>query len=132
MSEKKSIKEKKRWGFGRSKNREINSFFPLSREPSSIEKILCDAEREQCHKIHQAPQRGQCHKIQEAPQKEQRHKIQVEPQGKVQPLKKTTPPPAHLSAPMRAPAPKPTITTNDVQTSAIKIQAAYRRHLVNP
>ncbi|XP_008790579.1 protein IQ-DOMAIN 14-like [Phoenix dactylifera] len=101
VSEKKNIKEKKRWGFGRSKHREVNSFFPLSREPSSIEKILCDAEREQRHKIQQAPQE------------------------KVQPLKKTTPAPAHL----HAPAPKPSITPNYVQMSAIKIQAAYRRHL---
>ncbi|XP_010927902.2 protein IQ-DOMAIN 13 [Elaeis guineensis] len=128
-SEKKNIKEKKRWGFGRSKHREVNSFFPLSREPSSIEKILCDAEREQCHKIQQAPQREQFHKIQQAPQKEQYHKIQQAPQEKVQPLKKTTPAPAHLLAPVRAPAPKPSIAPNYIQMSAIKIQAAYRSHL---
>ncbi|URE22079.1 IQ [Musa troglodytarum] len=46
-SEKKLTKEKKRWPFGKSKHGEINSFIPLQREPSSIEKILEDAESEQ-------------------------------------------------------------------------------------
>ncbi|RWW90072.1 hypothetical protein BHE74_00000790 [Ensete ventricosum] len=46
-SEKKLTKEKKRWPFGKSKHGEINSFIPLQSEPSSIEKILEDAEREQ-------------------------------------------------------------------------------------
>ncbi|GAV76394.1 IQ domain-containing protein/DUF4005 domain-containing protein [Cephalotus follicularis] len=42
-SETKSTKEKKKKGLGR---RETNSFLPLFREPSSIEKILGDAEKE--------------------------------------------------------------------------------------
>lgn len=104
MSEKKYIKEKKKWGFGRSKHGEINSFVPLFRKPSSIEKILCDAERDQLHRIQQAPQK------------------------KVQPLNPTAPAPSHLLAP----APKPLITPNHVQMSAIKIQAVYRGYLVSP
>ncbi|KAG1328270.1 hypothetical protein COCNU_01G022040 [Cocos nucifera] len=100
-SEKKNIKEKKKWGFGRSKHGEINSFIPLFRKPSSIEEILCDAERDQLHRIQQAPQK------------------------KVQPLKSNAP--AH--ARLLATAPKPLITPNYVQMSAIKIQAAYRGYL---
>ncbi|XP_008788229.1 protein IQ-DOMAIN 14-like [Phoenix dactylifera] len=101
VSEKKNIKEKKRWGFGRSKHGEVNSFIPLFRKPSSIEQILCDAERDQLHRTQQAPQK------------------------KVLPLKSTAPAPAHLLAP----APKPLITPNYVQMSAVKIQAAYRGYL---
>lgn len=48
-SEKKSTKEKKKRGFGKLRHGESNSFLPIFREPSSIEKILGDAERE--HKI---------------------------------------------------------------------------------
>ena len=104
VPDKKNIKEKKKWGFGRSKHGEINSFIPLFRKPSSIEEILCDAERDQLHRIQQAPQK------------------------KVQPLKSNAPAHAHLLAP----APKPLITPIYVQMSAIKIQAAYRGYLVSP
>ncbi|XP_020422292.1 protein IQ-DOMAIN 14 isoform X1 [Prunus persica] len=44
-SEKKNTKEKK--GLGKLKHGETNSFIPLFREPSSIEKIFGDFEREQ-------------------------------------------------------------------------------------
>ncbi|OVA05145.1 IQ motif [Macleaya cordata] len=39
--------KKKKWGLGKLRHGETNSFIPLHREPSSIEKILGDAEMEQ-------------------------------------------------------------------------------------
>ncbi|XVF65798.1 hypothetical protein PTKIN_Ptkin09bG0279400 [Pterospermum kingtungense] len=48
-SDKKSVKEKKKKGIGKLRHGETNSFIPLFREPSSIEKILGEAERE--HKL---------------------------------------------------------------------------------
>ncbi|XP_044466393.1 protein IQ-DOMAIN 13-like isoform X2 [Mangifera indica] len=45
-SDKKSTKEKKKKGLAKLRRGETNSFIPLFREPSSIEKILGDAERE--------------------------------------------------------------------------------------
>ncbi|URE19041.1 IQ [Musa troglodytarum] len=53
--EKKSTREKKRWGFRKSKHGEFSSFIPLYREPSSIEKILEDAESEQHQRLHLVP-----------------------------------------------------------------------------
>ncbi|WOK94541.1 hypothetical protein Cni_G03245 [Canna indica] len=53
-SENKLTREKKKWGFGKSKHSEINSFIPLHRQPSSIEEILEDAGNEQQHhRMHQ-------------------------------------------------------------------------------
>lgn len=49
-SEKNSTKEKKKKGLGKLRHGESNSFIPIFRQPSSIEKILGDAEREH-HKI---------------------------------------------------------------------------------
>ncbi|KAF7805308.1 protein IQ-DOMAIN 14 isoform X1 [Senna tora] len=46
-SEKKNTKEKKKKGLGKLRHGETNSFIPLFREPSSIEKIFGDFEREQ-------------------------------------------------------------------------------------
>ncbi|KAK8558213.1 hypothetical protein V6N13_038686 [Hibiscus sabdariffa] len=46
-SDKRSGKEKKKKGLGKLRHGETNSFIPLFREPSSIEKILGEAEREQ-------------------------------------------------------------------------------------
>ncbi|XVF37574.1 hypothetical protein REPUB_Repub20aG0021000 [Reevesia pubescens] len=48
-SDKKGGKEKKKKGLGKLRHGETNSFIPLFREPSSIEKILGEAERE--HKL---------------------------------------------------------------------------------
>ncbi|XP_022761516.1 protein IQ-DOMAIN 14 isoform X2 [Durio zibethinus] len=48
-SDKKRGKEKKKKGIGKLRHGETNSFIPLFREPSSIEKILGEAERE--HKL---------------------------------------------------------------------------------
>lgn len=45
--EKKAAKEKKKKGLGKLRHGESNSFIPLFREPSSIEKIFGDFEREQ-------------------------------------------------------------------------------------
>ncbi|KAI3836287.1 hypothetical protein MKW92_024573 [Papaver armeniacum] len=44
--EKNSTGKKKKWGLGKLRNGETTSFIPLYREPSSIEKILGDAEKE--------------------------------------------------------------------------------------
>ncbi|KAI3980463.1 hypothetical protein MKX01_038635 [Papaver californicum] len=44
--EKNSTAKKKKWGLGKLRNGETTSFVPLYREPSSIEKILGDAEKE--------------------------------------------------------------------------------------
>ncbi|KAH7547602.1 protein IQ-DOMAIN 14 [Ziziphus jujuba] len=46
-SEKKTTKEKKKKGLGNRRHGDTNSFIPLFREPSSIEKIFGDFEREQ-------------------------------------------------------------------------------------
>lgn len=43
----KSTKDKKKKGLGKLRHGETNSFIPLFREPSSIEKIFGDFEREQ-------------------------------------------------------------------------------------
>ncbi|CAK7322498.1 unnamed protein product [Dovyalis caffra] len=48
-SDKRSSKEKKKKGLGKLRHGETTSFIPLFREPSSIEKILDEAERE--HKL---------------------------------------------------------------------------------
>lgn len=48
-SDKRSTKEKKKKGLAKLRHGETNSFIPLFREPSSIEKILDEAERE--HKL---------------------------------------------------------------------------------
>ncbi|EEF30489.1 conserved hypothetical protein [Ricinus communis] len=48
-SDRKSTKEKKKKGLGKLRHGDTNSFIPLFREPSSIEKILDEAERE--HKL---------------------------------------------------------------------------------
>ncbi|KDP44236.1 hypothetical protein JCGZ_05703 [Jatropha curcas] len=48
-SDKKSTKEKKKKGLAKLRHGDTNSFIPLFREPSSIEKILDEAERE--HKL---------------------------------------------------------------------------------
>lgn len=45
--ERKSTKDKKKKGLGKLRHAETNSFIPLFREPSSIEKIFGDFEREQ-------------------------------------------------------------------------------------
>ncbi|RZC94295.1 hypothetical protein C5167_029859 [Papaver somniferum] len=44
--EKNNTGKKKKWGLGKLRNGETTSFIPLYREPSSIEKILGDAEKE--------------------------------------------------------------------------------------
>lgn len=46
-SEKKTTKEKKKKGLGKLRHGETNSFIPRFKEPSSIEKIFGDFEREQ-------------------------------------------------------------------------------------
>ncbi|PKA61571.1 Protein IQ-domain 14 [Apostasia shenzhenica] len=45
-------KKKKKWGFGKTKHGEMNTFLPLQAQPSSIEKILADTEKEQKYRAH--------------------------------------------------------------------------------
>ncbi|CAH8333285.1 unnamed protein product [Eruca vesicaria subsp. sativa] len=45
-AERKNVKEKKKKGFGKLRRGETNSFLPIFREPSSIEKIFGEAERD--------------------------------------------------------------------------------------
>ncbi|POO02036.1 IQ motif, EF-hand binding site [Trema orientale] len=54
-SEKKTSKEKKKKGLGKLRHGETNSFIPLFREPSSIEKIFGDFEREQQRRTLRTP-----------------------------------------------------------------------------
>ncbi|KAK1314252.1 Protein IQ-DOMAIN 14 [Acorus calamus] len=65
--EKKNVKHKRRWGLGRPKHGE--SRIPLKREPSSIEKILGDAERLQIpfQQSREVVQRQQLRKTAEHP-----------------------------------------------------------------
>ncbi|MQM21993.1 hypothetical protein Taro_055040 [Colocasia esculenta] len=49
------VKEKKRWAIGKLRNGGTKAFIHLHKEPSSIEKILGDAEREH-HRLHHHPQ----------------------------------------------------------------------------
>lgn len=159
-SEKKYAKEKKTWGVGRSSHGEVNSFIPLYREPSSIEKILGDAEREQHHnRIHQDPPKKVQHfrspnneephkKVQslhslnelEHPSKVQQfHSPKEELPQKAQYLQAPTQEPPKRVQHLRAPKPKPAIASHRrainpsyAQSSAIKIQSAFRGYMVRP
>ena len=129
--EKKSSKDKKKKGLGKLKHAETNSFIPLFREPSSVEKIFGDFEREQ-------------------------QKLNFRPP--TPPEQPTTPPSVlpRVASP-RAPAPRvasprvtspraasprivhqkkeinyrPEPTVRNHHASATKIQAAYRGYMVS-
>ena len=145
-------KEKKKWGLGKTKHGEVNSFIPLYREPSSIEKILGDAEREQHHRIHQdSPKKVQHlgdaqrehhhhHKTHQDPPKrfQQLHSPNEEPHKMVQhfqtsnrePLKKV-----HHFKPSKSKTTmashRRAINPSYAQISAIKVQAAFRGYMVS-
>lgn len=54
-TERRSTKDKKKKGLGKLRHAETNSFIPLFREPSSIEKIFGDFEREQQNLVARPP-----------------------------------------------------------------------------
>ncbi|XP_058102500.1 protein IQ-DOMAIN 13 [Magnolia sinica] len=116
-SEKKGVKEKKKWGLGRLKHGESHSFMPLYREPSSIEKILGDAERE-----HQRTPTMHSREHQRTPSipSREHHKSPSIPFRDHQQTH---------SLPSRAHHYKAIATPNYHQSAAIKIQTAYRGYL---
>ncbi|KAI4324368.1 hypothetical protein L6164_023914 [Bauhinia variegata] len=120
-----STKEKKKKGLGKLRHGETNSFIPLFREPSSIEKIFGEFEREQ-------------------------QVLSLRPPTPTEQPKTTTPPPPRVASPSprvaspraaspRVASPKPRIvhhhkdlgyrpepTLANLHASATKIQATYR------
>ncbi|KAJ0969335.1 hypothetical protein J5N97_022212 [Dioscorea zingiberensis] len=148
-------KEKKKWGFARTRHGETNAFIPLYREPSSIEKILGDIDREQNRNIHERPRRDtegeqgkrthqllsrgihrdQQQKIQQLPprdiEREHHQKIQQltsrEAAREVSQNMHQVPPKKgqHFKKPMS----KYVFTPKNAQLAAIKIQATYRGYL---
>lgn len=127
----KNVKEKKKWGLGRSKHGEINSsFIPLYREPSSIEKILGDAEKEKQRKLYnETPKKVEHirshHQGTNFRAHHQETHYQANPQESlrnVQQFKASTLKP-NVARNKRA------ISQNFTQISAIRIQAAYRGYM---
>ncbi|KAJ4810417.1 Protein IQ-DOMAIN 14 [Rhynchospora pubera] len=82
LTEKKNARDKKKWVLGKPKNGEINTFIPLCREPSSIEKILGDAEKdlEQPYKRHNELPPYSRSVENERAQYQSRHRRPVEPE----------------------------------------------------
>lgn len=105
------MKEKKKWGLGRVRNGETHSFIPLCREPSTIEKILGDAEKEQqrAHILH-SKENPKLHSL---PNREQQQSLPLPPV--LHQHKRAF----HHVAP----------TPNYHQIAATKIQTAYRGYM---
>ncbi|KAE8663098.1 Protein IQ-DOMAIN 14 [Hibiscus syriacus] len=137
-SDKRSGKEKKKKGLRKLRRGETDSFTPLFREPSSIEKILGEAERE--HKIVFRPPTPPEHPP--APPFVA-HKASSSPHG---PSQRIASP--RIASPPRAPSPpslprvaspeasppkvirpRPEPTLRNHHASATKIQAAYRGYM---
>lgn len=102
--------KKKRWGFGRLMHGETRSFIPLFREPSSIEKILGEAEREQqrAHSLESTCRTRE---------KQHPHSLQPREQKQTLPLPQQTKERCQF-----------TPTPNDQHSATIKIQTAYRAY----
>ncbi|XP_077227218.1 IQ-domain 13 [Tasmannia lanceolata] len=118
-SEKKGVKEKKKWGIGKLRHGEATSFIPLNREPSSVEKILGDAERD--HQIKHSSISREHHR---EPSFATRVPSRVYSREKEQ---------VH-SLPSRVQQPQTSsynsrATPNYHQIAAIKIQTAYRGYM---
>ncbi|XP_042520649.1 protein IQ-DOMAIN 14 [Macadamia integrifolia] len=133
-------KDKKKWGFGVLRHGDSNSFInPLHREPSSIEKILRDAERElQIPKNYSSEQ----HQHLPRPAPVQTNLAMLPPSSSEEQRRRRRPPPP--PPPPRTPSPvpmapgvhhkeairgSPIISSNNHQTSATKIQAAFRGYM---
>ncbi|GLT91571.1 hypothetical protein SLE2022_094530 [Rubroshorea leprosula] len=155
-SDKRSSKEKKKKGLGKLKHGESNSFIPLFREPSSIEKILGEAERE--HKLvfrpptppeqprtppfvpnRAASPRVPSQRISSPRVASPRVSSPKVASPRVSSPKAVSPPCRAPSPPTRAPPPKaaspriirprPEPTLRNQHASATKIQAAYRAYM---
>lgn len=153
--EKKRSKDRKKKGIGRLRHGESNSFIPLFREPSSIEKILGEAERE--HNLVLRP----LTQLEEprtptfvpttdrpaSPKSSSSRAANVSPQVPLQgaatlseppPVRATPqkPSPQTPTVPPRAASPRnilyhrPEPTLRNQNASATKIQAAYRGYMV--
>lgn len=144
-SEKKNTKEKKK-GLGKLKHGETNSYIPLFREPSSIEKIFGDFEREQQRVTFRPPTPDEQPKT--PPSVPPRVSSPRAPSPKVDSPRAASPraPPPRAPSPRapspRAPSPRivhhnkeisyrPEPTLKNHNASATKIQAAYRGYVVS-
>lgn len=138
-SEKKNTKEKK--GLGKLKHGETNSFIPLFREPSSIEKIFGDFEREQQRVNFRPPTPDEQPKT--PPFVPPRVASPRDPSPRVGSPRAASPRAPSPRAPSpRAPSPRilhhhkeiryrPEPTLRNHHASATKIQAAYRGYMVS-
>ncbi|KAJ4969242.1 hypothetical protein NE237_015943 [Protea cynaroides] len=140
----KNAKEKKKWGLGRLKDGKNNSLIPLHREPSSIEKILRDVEKDlQMPKKYSELSSEQRPSTANPTLSEQLPRRTMHPMSSEQ--RPRTPPPvpsavvnhhneAIISSSRITPKNQqamrsPVITLKNHQTSAIKIQAAFRGYM---
>lgn len=138
-SEKKNTKEKK--GLGKLKHGETNSFIPLFREPSSIEKIFGDFEREQQRVNFRPPTPDEQPRT--PPFVPPRVASPRDPSPRVGSPRAASPRAPSPRAPSpRAPSPRilhhhkeiryrPEPTLRNHHASATKIQAAYRGYMVS-
>ncbi|KAK1265977.1 Protein IQ-DOMAIN 14 [Acorus gramineus] len=144
--EKKNVKHKRRWGLGRPNHGESRTRIPLKREPSSIEKILGDAERLQIpfQQSREAVQRPQLHKTTELPLPNERQvqrpqlpvlqhvsnanksSLPVPPQKEVQ--RQHVPPQPRIRN-RKTLENKPLAVRNQFEIATTKIQAAYRGYM---
>ncbi|KAK7258717.1 hypothetical protein RIF29_24299 [Crotalaria pallida] len=141
-SDNKSTKEKKKKGLGKLKHGETNSFIPLFREPSSLEKIFGDFEREQRILTVRPPT--------PPPEKPKTPPFVPPPPRVASPRASSPRPPSPRAASPRAPSPRPTSpkaassrivhhhkevvnrpepTLRNQHASATKIQAAFRGYM---
>ncbi|XP_068646717.1 protein IQ-DOMAIN 13-like [Aristolochia californica] len=121
---KRASKERNKWGIGKLKPGETNSFIPLYREPSSIEKILGDAEREN-QTLLDLPTRDHQRTPSFSSRDPQSHRSlpsKVEEKPFVTPPNVYQPKPANKPA-NYSPGPKPNL---HLVLAAIRIQTAYR------
>ncbi|XP_039010753.1 protein IQ-DOMAIN 14-like [Hibiscus syriacus] len=135
--DKRSGKEKKKKGLGKLRHGETNSFIPLFREPSSIEKILGEAERE--HKIvfrpptpPEQPATPPFVPHQSASPHGSSHRI-ASPRAASPPKAPSPPslpqPASPNAAPRKVIRPRPEPTLRNHHASVTKIQAAYRGYM---
>lgn len=156
-SDKRSGKEKKKKGLGKLRHGETNSFIPLFREPSSIEKILGEAERE--HKLifrpptppeqprtpPFVPHRAASPRVpsQRIASPRVASPRAASPRAASPPQAASPPPPpppraasprapSPRAAPPRIVRPRPEPTLRNHHASATKLQAAYRGYMVSP
>lgn len=112
--EKRDVKERKKWGVGKLRQGETTALIPLYREPSSIEKILGEAEREH----HEIPHHS-------LPFREQQKTYGLPSRSNQQ----TLPLPSRVVHHHKAAATTYHPRTNH-QIAAIKIQKAFRGYMV--